>query len=80
MANERLPKFWIATVTDDGPSRIEGMKGYQTFGEAVRAAEDWARSHSGWTIAVVETAGHFWLDPLPRVLNDMPKVKAPNAP
>lgn len=66
-------RYILMALTDDGPSRIQGKAWHASECDAVQAAERLLREGGhGSRITVFRELGTYWLDPEPRVLNNLP--------
>ncbi len=67
---EEPPQFYIFDMTDDGPARLDGHKGHETYAQAVKNAEFKLKNGMGHRrLAIFERRETFSTAP-PTVVSD----------
>lgn len=64
--------YYIFRFSGDGPERVEGNKCYSVFYEAEKEVKRFCRGNPQSRYGIFEDKGQFWLDPEPKVLNNLP--------
>ena len=67
-----MTKYFVLSILEDGPDNVEGREYYTNYAAAEKAAEKLCRYSPKRKYGIFKLEGSYWLDPKPKVLNDLP--------